>query len=112
MILHKRLLLNVGAIGVPSDIFNFVKKFNDGEVDAIASPAYAYKPLEIYKGLGSNGAMFTYPVVNVTADLIIKPQFIYSCCYPILQPWDTLEGAENNYCNLTAYLMIFKTYML
>lgn len=64
----------VGAIGVPSDIFNFVKKFNDGEVDAIASPAYAYKPLEIYKGLGSNGAMFTYPVVNVTADLIIKPK--------------------------------------
>lgn len=62
----------VGAIGVPSDIFNFVKKFNDGEVDAIASPAYAYKPLEIYKGLGTNGAMFTYPVVNVTADLIIK----------------------------------------
>lgn len=64
----------VGTIGVPSDIFNFVKKFNDGEVDAIASPAYAYKPLEIYKGLGSNGAMFTYPVVNVTADLIIKPE--------------------------------------
>lgn len=64
----------VGAIGVPSDIFNFVKKFNDGEVDAIALPAYAYKPLEIYKGLGSNGAMFTYPVVNVTADLIIKPE--------------------------------------
>lgn len=64
----------VGAIGVPSDIFTFVKKFNDGEVDAIASPAYAYKPLEIYKGLGSNGAMFTYPVVNVTADLIIKPE--------------------------------------
>lgn len=64
----------VGAIGVPSDIFNFVKKFNDGEVDAIASPAYAYKPLEIYKGLGTNGAMFTYPVVNVTADLIIKPE--------------------------------------
>lgn len=64
----------VGAIGVPSDIFNFVKKFNDGEVDAIASPAYAYKPLEIYKGLGSNGAMFTYPVVNVTADLIIRPE--------------------------------------
>jgi len=62
----------VGAVGVPSDISNFVKRFNNGEVDAIASPAYAYKPLEIYKGLGTNGAMFAYPVVNVTADLIIK----------------------------------------
>ena len=71
-IAQKIAVERVGAIGVPSDIFNFVKRFNDGEVDAIASPAYAFKPLEIYKGIGANGAMFTYPVVNVTADLIIK----------------------------------------
>ncbi|WP_373431886.1 putative solute-binding protein [Acinetobacter sichuanensis] len=62
----------VGAIGVPSDISNFVKKFNDGQVDAIAAPVYAFRPLEIYKGLGDKGAMFTFPVVNVTADLILK----------------------------------------
>lgn len=69
---QKMAVERVGAIGVPSEISNFVKKFNRGEVDAIAAPAYAYKPLEIHKGLGTNGAMFTYPVVNVTADLIIK----------------------------------------
>ncbi len=34
----------------------------------------------------------------------LNPQFIYSCCYPILQPWDTLEGAENNYCNLNQHI--------
>lgn len=62
----------VGAVGVPSDISNFVKKFNNGEVDAIAAPAYAFRPLEIYKGLGDKGGMFTFPVVNVTADLILK----------------------------------------
>ncbi|QIO07381.1 RND transporter [Acinetobacter shaoyimingii] len=61
-----------GAISVPSDISNFVKRFNKKEVDIIASPAYAYKPLEIQKGLGQNGAMFTFPVVNITADLIIR----------------------------------------
>lgn len=69
---QKMAVERVGAIGVPSDISTFVKKFNAGEVDAIAAPAYAFKPLEIYKGLGNKGAMFTYPVMNVTADLIIK----------------------------------------
>ncbi|MEZ6841629.1 putative solute-binding protein [Acinetobacter baumannii] len=36
------------------------------------APAYAYKPLEIGKGIGANGAMFTFPVVNVTGDLIAR----------------------------------------
>ena len=31
------------------------QKFNTGEVDVVAAPAYAYKPLEIEKGLGSKG---------------------------------------------------------
>jgi hypothetical protein len=61
-----------GAVGVPSDIGNFVQKFNQGQVDMIASPAYAFKPLEIYKGLANNGAIYNFPVVNVTADLIIR----------------------------------------
>ena len=72
-IAQKMAVERVGAIGVPSDISNFVKKFNSGEVDIIGTPAYAFKPLEIQKGLGTKGAMFTYPVVNVTADLIILP---------------------------------------
>ena len=72
-IAQKMAVERVGAIGVPSDISNFVKKFNSGEVDIIGAPAYAFKPLEIQKGLGTKGAMFTYPVVNVTADLIILP---------------------------------------
>lgn len=62
----------VGAVGIPSDISSFVRRFNNGEVDSIAAPGYAFKPLEIYKGLGNTGAMFTFPVVNVTGDLIIR----------------------------------------
>ena len=73
-IAQKMAVERVGAVGVPSEISNFVTKFNNGTVDVIASPAYAFKPLEIYKGLGTKGAMFTYPVVNVTANLIIKPE--------------------------------------
>ena len=64
----------VGAVPVMSDISNFIKKFNTGEVDVVAAPAYAYKPLKIEKGLGSKGAMLNFPVVNVTADLIVRPE--------------------------------------
>lgn len=71
-IAQKMTVERVGAIGVPSDISNFARKFNTGEVDSIAAPGYAFKPLEIYKGLGNKGAMFTFPVVNVTGDLILK----------------------------------------
>ena len=49
-----------------------MKKFNSGQVDVIAAPAYAYKPLEISKGL-VNGALFNFPVVNITGDLVIRP---------------------------------------
>ena len=59
----------VGAVPVMSDISNFIKKFNTGEVDVVAALAYAYKPLEIEKGIGSKGVMLNFPVVNVTADL-------------------------------------------
>ena len=40
-----------------SDISNFIRKFNNNEVDIVAAPAYAFKPLEIYKGLGSQSGM-------------------------------------------------------
>ena len=56
-----------------SEISNFIRKFNQGEVDIVAAPAYAFKPLEVTKGLGQKGAMINFPVVNVTADLIIRP---------------------------------------
>ena len=62
----------MNLVAVPSDISDFVKKFNNGQVDVIAAPAYAYKPLEINKGLG-NGGLFNFPVVNITADIVIRP---------------------------------------
>ena len=68
------MVKRIGAIPVNSDVSDFVKKFNNGEVDVVAAPAYAYKPLEMYKGLGSNGIIINLPVVNVTADLIIRPE--------------------------------------
>ncbi|WP_374574342.1 putative solute-binding protein [Acinetobacter sp.] len=70
---QKIMVQRVGAQAVISDVSNFVAKFNNGQVDMVGAPAYAYKPLEIYKGLGSNGAMFNFPVLQVTADFVIRP---------------------------------------
>ena len=70
---QKIMVQRVGAQAVPSDISNFVAKFNNGQVDMVGAPAYAYKPLEIQKGLGSTGAMFNFPVLQITADLVIRP---------------------------------------
>ena len=69
---QKIMVTRIGAVPVMSEISNFIKKFNQAEVDIVAAPAYAFKPLEIYKGLGTHGAMINFPVVNVTADLIIR----------------------------------------
>ncbi|WP_445114506.1 putative solute-binding protein [Acinetobacter sp. WZC-1] len=71
---QKVMVQRVGAQAVPSDISNFVAKFNNGQVDMVGAPAYAYKPLEIYKGLGTNGTMFNFPVLQVTADFIVRPE--------------------------------------
>lgn len=69
---QKIMVQRVGAQAVPSDVSNFVAKFNNGQVDMVGAPAYAYKPLEIYKGLGTDGAMFNFPVLQITADLVMR----------------------------------------
>ena len=71
---QKIMVQRVGAQPVLSDISNFVAKFNNGQVDLVGAPAYAYKPLEIYKGLGDNGAMFNFPVLQITSDMVIRPE--------------------------------------
>ncbi|WP_130803791.1 putative solute-binding protein [Acinetobacter ihumii] len=69
---QKIMSQRVGAVPVASDLSNFVTRFNNGQVDIVPVPAYAYKPLEIQKGLGTKGAMINFPVANITADLIIR----------------------------------------
>lgn len=67
-----RMVQQLGAQPVASDITNFAGKFNNGQVDIIASPAVAFKPLELYKGLGTKGAVYRFPMVQITANLIIR----------------------------------------
>nr|WP_228256377.1 putative solute-binding protein [Acinetobacter wuhouensis] len=67
------MLKKVDAIPVPSEISNLVKKFNSGQVDMTAAPAYLYKPFEMHKGLGANGAVVTFPVMNITMLMVVRP---------------------------------------
>lgn len=69
-----RLVQQMGAQPVASDITNFFTKFNNGQVDIIAAPAIAFKPLELYRGIGDKGGIYRFPLVNVTSVLVIRSE--------------------------------------
>jgi len=66
------MVQKVGAQPVSADITNFATKFNNGSVDIVAAPAAAYKPLELFKGLGTKGAIVRFPVAVLTYQIIIN----------------------------------------
>lgn len=67
-----KMVQKVGAQPVASDIMNFAGKFNNGSVDIIGAPAAAFKPLELFKGLGSKGAIAQFPLVQLSLQIIIR----------------------------------------
>ncbi len=67
-----KMVQQVGGQPVSSDVTNFGSKFNNGQVDIIGAPAMAFKPLELYKGLGTKGAIIRFPVLQVTGNVIIR----------------------------------------
>lgn len=69
-----KMVQKIGAQPVASDITNFAGKFNNGQVDIVAAPAVAIKPLELYKGLGTKGAIIRFPIVQITGNVIINPK--------------------------------------
>jgi hypothetical protein len=69
-----KIVQKVGAQPVSVDLLTIGGKFNNGQVDMIALPALAFKPLELYKGLGTKGAIVRFPVVQVTGDIVIRPE--------------------------------------
>ena len=68
-----RMVQQLGAQPVASDITNFTTKFNNGQVDIVVAPGIAFKPFEMYKGLGTKGAIYRFPLVQLTGNLIIRP---------------------------------------
>lgn len=62
----------MGAQPVASDLMNIGGKFNNGQVDIIALPAMTFKPFELYKGFGTKGTIFRFPVIHATYDILIR----------------------------------------
>ncbi|MDO9235456.1 MAG: DUF6091 family protein [Aquabacterium sp.] len=67
-----QLIQRVGARPVVADVTNFGTMFNNGNVDVIMAPSIAFKPLELYKGLGNKGAVHRFPMTILTYQMIIK----------------------------------------
>lgn len=67
-----KMAQKVGMQPVASDITNFAGKFNNGSVDIVGAPAAAFKPLELFKGLGTKGAIVQYPLVQVSLQLYLR----------------------------------------
>lgn len=66
------MIQKIGAQPVSADITNFASKFNNGAVDMIAAPAAAYKPLELYRGIGTKGAINRFPIVILSYQMVIN----------------------------------------
>lgn len=66
------MIQRIGAQPVSADITNFSTKFNNGSVDMIAAPTLAYKPLELYKGIGTKGAIARFPIMILTYQVILN----------------------------------------
>ncbi|MDP2226858.1 MAG: DUF6091 family protein, partial [Moraxellaceae bacterium] len=61
----------IGAQPVSADVTTFAGKFNNGQVDIVVAPIYAYKPMELYKGLGKNGGIARFPVIQITFQIVV-----------------------------------------
>jgi hypothetical protein len=67
------MVQKIGAQPVASDLMSIGGKFNNGQIDALGLPALAFRPLELFKGLGTKGAIFRFPVIHITYDIYIRP---------------------------------------
>jgi ABC-type amino acid transport substrate-binding protein len=67
-----KMVQQLGAHPVPSDITNFSGKFNNGQVDIIAAPAIVFRPLELYRGMGEKGGIYRIPLVMMSASIVFR----------------------------------------
>lgn len=71
-----RLAQRIGARAVAIDLSNAGAKFNNKEIDILPSPMVVFKPFELNRGLGTFGAIVRFPLMQVSANFVIrKDQF-------------------------------------
>ncbi len=68
------MVKEVGATPQAASISNFASKFNNGGVEIVYSPATAYAPLELAKGVGSEGGVVRFPIAQLTFQIFIRSE--------------------------------------
>ncbi|HET8869108.1 MAG TPA: putative solute-binding protein [Aquabacterium sp.] len=66
------MIQRIGAQPVSVDVTNIGPKFNNGFVDMVTLPAVAYKPFELYKGIGTTGGIGRFPIMIPTVQVILN----------------------------------------
>ena len=66
------MIQRIGAQPVSVDITNIGPKFNNGFVDMVTLPAVAFKPFELYKGIGKTGGIGRFPIMIPTVQVLIN----------------------------------------
>lgn len=69
---ESQLVQRLGARPVAVDISNFGAMFNNHNVDVVVAPTIAYMPFELYRGLGSKGAVIRMPMTISTYQMVIR----------------------------------------
>ncbi|MGH8494429.1 MAG: putative solute-binding protein [Moraxellaceae bacterium] len=71
-----KMISGIGAQPVLADFTTYAGKFNNGQADIIAAPAMGYRPMELYKGIGKNGGVIRFPLLQATASVIMRRDLI------------------------------------
>jgi hypothetical protein len=67
-----KVVKHIGATMVPVSIATFAPRFNNGYVDIAYAPAIAYKPFEMYKGMGNKGGILRFSLAQMNGQLILR----------------------------------------
>jgi len=62
-----------GGKAVPIELSEVGSKFNSGQVDMIIVPPVAFKPMELYKGMGTQGLIWRFPLALTTLVVLTHP---------------------------------------
>lgn len=69
---ESELAQRIGARPVSVDLSNVGAMFNNHNVDMVVLPTIAYMPFELYRGLGTKGAVIRMPMTISTYQMVIR----------------------------------------
>lgn len=69
---EKATVEKLGGIPITTSLSGVGAMFNEGKLDLVFLPAYAYQALDISKGMGTNGAIAKYPVAYITMQIVVR----------------------------------------